>query len=1096
MKFTKILSCLLAVLFAVNTALVVLAAESGQDQEEVQASLSGRGFKETVDLGAGAFTAVVISGAFGEHDGRTYAYSTSNGGVFNVLDVESNRLVYSQQLEGVNRVWTHSIAPDGRVYIVGLGQGNVGELWIYHPDQKKAEPVGIFLDGHQTWSSTVDEAGNLYVGTYSTQGAHVVKYDMASKTMVDLGMPDAQSYYIRSIAYADNCVYLGMGVVPRLIKLDLATGQFSDVTGNLEQVLGKPLSDCQFVYSMSAVGDYLAMRVDDGGLEALVFYNWKTQQWSDKKLVKPDPATPEEKPTGVFAFNKLAVDGSNNTYVIFNRKLTRINLDTLEAEDTNIPYGGFLRGSWIYQKDGQEYFLTLTGGGAVCWMNPQQQTLETKDEQMVGAALQLHNLGRANNGKLYLTTYPGGPRGVEFDPVTGQFRSYSQGQAEGMVAGEGDIQYFGIYPHARIQQMNTATGEITELFSMAEQKQDRPYIMKYENGKLLVGTIPEYGVLGGAMAIYDVATGQQEVYPDIIQDQSIVGLASKDGILYGSTSISGGYGIEATADNAKLFGWDMQNKTLLFETELDIPDLKTPMISGLTFDKQGRLWGAANGILFTYDVESRKVTQYKNFYPEVTSYGVWRPVHIIFGDDGLLYTDLAGKLTVVDPSKEGWPFVTLPTEGAVNFMDLAVDGQGNQNIYMLTAGKPTQLQMVPVIDGGEVQPRPEQIERKIEVPNAGFEEFSTEGGELTVPGWKPFSAFSQERYYEISTEQVAEGERSLKVVDTTTQKDMFAMSEYIPLPQSAEQVKFSAKVYLPDGACSVLVRFWDKDHKRVGTDKEGENIIPLRTPMPEWQTAETVVELPEGAVYATVGVGVARAPMSSGVYFDDIRLSELVYCYPIEVQTPHLTASQEKAAPGDTVLLQPAEGYEWKQGSLAVEAEGQPVAVGEDLSFRMPAAAVTVRADMQPILYPLHYDLSGGVLDKPNPESYTIETESFVLHNPSREGYIFQGWIWEDQKEPMQQVTIEKGTVGARDFTAVWQQQAPEVTPTPAPTATPAPDNTPKPTDPPANNQSQPDASATGAAPATGDNMPVIALVLIGAAAASAVLWTVRRREF
>ena len=106
--------------------------------------MSGRGFKETVDLGAGAFTAVVISGAFGEHDGRTYAYSTSNGGVFNVLDVESNRLVYSQQLEGVNRVWTHSIAPDGRVYIVGLGQGNVGELWIYHPDQKKAEPVGSF----------------------------------------------------------------------------------------------------------------------------------------------------------------------------------------------------------------------------------------------------------------------------------------------------------------------------------------------------------------------------------------------------------------------------------------------------------------------------------------------------------------------------------------------------------------------------------------------------------------------------------------------------------------------------------------------------------------------------------------------------------------------------------------------------------------------------------------------------------------------------------------------------------------------------------------------------------------------------------------
>lgn len=146
MKFTKILSCLLAVLFAVNTALVVLAAESGQDQEEIQASLSGRGFKETVDLGAGAFTAVVISGAFGEYDGRAYAYSTSNGGVFNVLDVESNRLVYSQQLEGEPGLDTLYCTRWKGLYCRS-GTGNVGELWIYHPDQKRQNlPVYFWTD--------------------------------------------------------------------------------------------------------------------------------------------------------------------------------------------------------------------------------------------------------------------------------------------------------------------------------------------------------------------------------------------------------------------------------------------------------------------------------------------------------------------------------------------------------------------------------------------------------------------------------------------------------------------------------------------------------------------------------------------------------------------------------------------------------------------------------------------------------------------------------------------------------------------------------------------------------------------------------------
>ena len=78
-------------------------------------------------------------------------------------------------------------------------------------------------------------------------------------------------------------------------------------------------------------------------------------------------------------------------------------------------------------------------------------------------------------------------------------------------------------------------------------------------------------------------------------------------------------------------------------------------------------------------------------------------------------------------------------------------------------------------------------------------------------------------------------------------------------------------------------------------------------------------------------------------------------------------------------------------------------------------------------IYSIAYELNSGELAEgvTNPEEYTVESEDFTLNNPSREGYTFLGWTYEDKTEPQTEVTIIKGSTGDKCFTANWVENAP-----------------------------------------------------------------------
>ena len=85
---------------------------------------------------------------------------------------------------------------------------------------------------------------------------------------------------------------------------------------------------------------------------------------------------------------------------------------------------------------------------------------------------------------------------------------------------------------------------------------------------------------------------------------------------------------------------------------------------------------------------------------------------------------------------------------------------------------------------------------------------------------------------------------------------------------------------------------------------------------------------------------------------------------------------------------------------------------------------VTYTAVWTPVTYTVSYELDGGTAQG-NPESYTVESGSFTLKNPARNGYTFTGWSGTGlDGENNMTVTVEKGSAGDRAYTAHWRRSA------------------------------------------------------------------------
>ena len=89
----------------------------------------------------------------------------------------------------------------------------------------------------------------------------------------------------------------------------------------------------------------------------------------------------------------------------------------------------------------------------------------------------------------------------------------------------------------------------------------------------------------------------------------------------------------------------------------------------------------------------------------------------------------------------------------------------------------------------------------------------------------------------------------------------------------------------------------------------------------------------------------------------------------------------------------------------------------------MPAENITVTAQWTLDEYTITYNLDSGTNSASNPATYTVETTTFTLVDPTRTGYNFLGWFTDSGCTVAADTTIEKGSTGNLTFYASWEEQ-------------------------------------------------------------------------
>ncbi|MEH7276527.1 WD40 repeat domain-containing protein [Neobacillus vireti] len=590
-------------------------------------------------------------------NGEDWIYAVANGSpaVFNVLDAKTGERVASFPLDGASGAWGVTVDPMGNVYV---GTNSKASLFKYVPGADHVENLGNPIPGESfIWRVKSDDDGRIYGGTFPN--GKVFQYDPETNEFRDYGQIMEGQQYSRSLAVHKDKLYVGIGTNgANLFEVDIQSGK------KVEIPLPEKYAKGTNVYDIDVVHNKMFARVT-GSSNTILVFDLKTMKIVDEI-------------DGANGLDVSEPGPGNLVYFIKNEELYSYDLNSLKLTPTGFNNLFSARDfGWAKFKNNQypgKTLVSIAWDGKIRHYNPITGNHQILQGQLSGQPVGIQSLTQGPNGNIFVGGYLSGGL-AEFNYLTNQVtENKGLGQIEGMITHQNRL-YMGIYPGGFLHSYNPMQSyemgvNPVQHFSLKSEGQDRPFALESAGNLLAIGTVPDYGQLGGALTIFDPAANDYTLHRNIVQNQSVISLAYQDGLLYGGTSVWGGLGISPTEEEAKLFVYNMETGEKQFET-IPVPGEKA--ISALTFDKEGNLWGLTSGILFKYDTKTNQVVATKELYSvNWDSIGhLWRGGFLEFDEDGYLYGQAHGELFRINPD-------TLDQEVLVEDANLfAMDPDGN-----------------------------------------------------------------------------------------------------------------------------------------------------------------------------------------------------------------------------------------------------------------------------------------------------------------------------------------------------------------------------------------------------------------------------------
>lgn len=586
-------------------------------------------------VGSPVRNVAVNSSAFGLwNDGRAVCYVVVNGSPAQlvVIDAVTATTISQVPLPGAPGSWATRVAPDQTVW---TGCWN-GQLFRYSPGDDSATAEWRPSSG-QLWSMTIDPSGVLHLGTYPTGAVH--SFDPGTGQAVDHGRVREWADYVRSIAWWDGKILAGLGGSRAgLVSLDPETGATTDIEL-------PPLDDGEdvFTYGMEVHRDSLLCWTSPS--RRLLVRNLRTGRWLG-----------DIGPSNGLTFSE---PGARSEVWFVNRDSQLASYNLVDGESRTMPEPAqmFSARAWGWvDRPGRGWpgrTLMMSDFLGRLWSyNPISGRHDLREPDIEGQPASIQSLAVGPDSRLYASGYQSGGL-TAIDPDTTEMVQYPRGtvgQVEGMTSADGRL-WMGVYPGASLLSFDP-----DESFDYGTnparlgtiEHQDRPFAFTRADTHLVVGTVPDYGRLGGAISMISLTDGTVTTQQQPLPDHSVTALTTtQDGEVVGGTSVWGGLGVKPSQTDAAVFGWDPKAGEVTWSIA---PLPGEGAVTNLTTFSDGSVWGITAGTVFEFDPATRSVGRTLRVKPFDWSSPthVWVSGRTVELSDGSSYVVVLGDLYQLD----------------------------------------------------------------------------------------------------------------------------------------------------------------------------------------------------------------------------------------------------------------------------------------------------------------------------------------------------------------------------------------------------------------------------------------------------------------